>query len=109
MRGKYVFIPFIAAAAALALGAVVMWLWNAVLPGVLGVTVLTYWQAVGLLILSKILFSGWHGHHGRHHGHFHHKNRLFTAEWWMNLSEEERALITEEWAKHHSANRSTSA
>jgi Ca2+/H+ antiporter, TMEM165/GDT1 family len=100
VRGRCVFIPFIAAAAVLAFGAVVMLLWNAILPGLLGVATLTYWQAVGLLILSKILFSGWHGrHHDRWHRHAHFKNRLFASEWWTNLSEEERTRISEEWSK----------
>lgn len=98
------FIPFIAVAAGLVFGAVVMLLWNAILPSVLGVAALTYWQAVGLLILSKILFSGWHGHHhDKWHRHARFRNRLFAREWWMNLSEDERAHITEEWAKHHSS------
>ena len=37
---------------------VVMYLWNAILPEVVGVTPITYWQAFGILILSKILFGG---------------------------------------------------
>jgi Ca2+/H+ antiporter, TMEM165/GDT1 family len=99
-RGRYVFIPFIAAAAVLVFGVVVMLLWNAILPGLVGAATLTYWQAVGLLILSKILFGGWHGrHHDKLHRHLHGRNRLFAHEWWTNLSEEERTRISEEWAK----------
>jgi hypothetical protein len=44
-----------------AFSAIVMWLWNAILPEVSGVRPLTYWQAAGLLALAKILFGGWWG------------------------------------------------
>ncbi len=37
---------------------VVMWLWNWLVPEVFSGPVLTYWQTLGLLVLSKILFSG---------------------------------------------------
>lgn len=46
-----------------AFGAVVMLLWNAILPSVFQVGTLTYWQALGILILSKILFGGFGGRH----------------------------------------------
>ena len=42
----------------------VMWLWNWLMPGLFGLHVLSFWQALGLLILSKILFSGFHGRPG---------------------------------------------
>ena len=35
-----------------------MWLWNAIMPDIFGLITITYWQAVGLLILFKILFGG---------------------------------------------------
>ena len=45
-------------AVAFLVGWIVMLLWNALLPPVLGLHTVTYWQAVGLLILSRILFGG---------------------------------------------------
>lgn len=36
---------------------IVMWLWNAILPEVIFVKSITFWQAMGLLVLSKILFG----------------------------------------------------
>ena len=71
-----------------------MLLWNALLPAVLGVSTITFWQAIGILVLSKILFggfSGGHGHH-RHHGHRHDWNGK-----WMHLSPEEREKMKSEW------------
>lgn len=51
-------------------GAVVMWLWNWLMPTIFHLTVITYWQAFGLAILAKVLFGNFH--HG-HHPHGHHR------------------------------------
>src|SRR5690606_1727983 len=37
---------------------IIMSLWNAILPEVLNATTINYWQALGLFILSTILFGG---------------------------------------------------
>lgn len=34
-----------------------MLLWNWLMPAIFGLTVITFWQALGLLALSKILFG----------------------------------------------------
>ncbi len=39
-------------------GWVVMLLWNWLMPEIFGLTLITYWQAWGLLVLSSILFKG---------------------------------------------------
>ncbi|MFZ1080322.1 MAG: hypothetical protein WAO19_00175 [Candidatus Kryptoniota bacterium] len=45
----------------LAIGSyVLMLLWNLLLPVIFGIKMISFWQAVGLLILSKILFGGFH-------------------------------------------------
>jgi len=44
-------------------GEVVMHLWNWLLPPLFGWRMLTFWQALGLLALCRILFGGL-GHHG---------------------------------------------
>jgi hypothetical protein len=92
--------------AAAAFSAVTMLLWNALMPELFGLPVLNYWQAVGILLLARILFGGAGGkrfmpgrmdHAGRgcHHG-----NPL--REKWMNMTEEERkAFIEKEKAFHH--------
>ena len=46
-------------------GYVVERLWNWLMPTIFGLRLLTYWQAFGLLVLSKILFGGIHKHGGR--------------------------------------------
>ena len=43
---------------ALMFGWLVMLLWNKLLPSIFNITSITYWQAVGLVILTKLLFGG---------------------------------------------------
>ena len=50
-------------------GEVVMHLWNWLLPALFGVRTITFWQALGLLALCRILFGG-HGFHGGDRSHW---------------------------------------
>ncbi len=47
---------------------VVMWLWNWLVPELFNGPVIVFWQTLGLLVLSKILFSGIGGGHSKHPG-----------------------------------------
>jgi hypothetical protein len=78
------------------LGAIVMWLWNAILPDVISaVSPINYWQALGLLVLSKILFGGFgKGKHNRGGSHFGQKQ---FRQKFMDMSEEERAAFKDKW------------
>jgi hypothetical protein len=40
------------------LGWLVMSLWNWLMPGLFGLKAIGYWQAVGLMVLSRLLFGG---------------------------------------------------
>ena len=51
--------------AVLVFGLLVMSLWNAILPAVIGVKAISFVQALGILLLSKILFGGFRGGCGR--------------------------------------------
>jgi hypothetical protein len=76
-------------AGALLLGYIVMHLWNWLLPAIFtGAIAITYCQALGLLLLSRILFGGWKGrnHCGGHRGYW----RYRFKEKWKNMSEEDR-------------------
>ena len=66
-----------------AFGYVVMTLWNAVLPAVAGVHAITFFQAVGLLVLSRILFGGLRRHRG-----WHWRGRMQAR--WQQMTPEER-------------------
>lgn len=59
--------------AATALGFIVKGLWNALMPQLFGWHTLTFWQALGLLLLAKIFFGGFHRHSG---GGAHWRNRM---------------------------------
>jgi hypothetical protein len=48
----------IVVAVAFVLGVVVEALWNWLLPGIVGVRRITYWEAWGLFILARLLFGG---------------------------------------------------
>jgi hypothetical protein len=51
---------FVIALACAVFGFVVRELWNALIPPIFGWHTITFWQGIGLLILSKILFGGFH-------------------------------------------------
>lgn len=43
----------------------IMWLWNWLMPELFGLPVITFWQALGLCLLSKIFFGGFGGGGGK--------------------------------------------
>lgn len=56
----------VVAAVATIFGWVVMTAWNAVIPAVFNLPQLAFWQAVGLLVLGRVLVGRFHhGHRGR--------------------------------------------
>ena len=66
-------------------GEVVMKLWNWLMPSLFGWRLITFWQAVGLLALCRILFGGL-GRHGSPRSHF----RRRMQERCGNLTPEQR-------------------
>lgn len=70
-----------------ALGWLVMLLWNWLMPALfVGAQQVDYWQALGILLLSKILFGGGHGHW---------KSR--RQQHWESMSPEEREQLKEQF------------
>src|SRR5262249_60372870 len=55
-----------AVAAILVFGFVVMILWNWLMPALFGWRVINFWQALGLLVLCRILFGGFRGRPAGH-------------------------------------------
>jgi len=93
---KAFFIPITVAGVFIFSGAVML-LWNAVLPAAItGVHIITFWQAMGILVLSKIIFGGFKGLHD--HGHEHHRRHMERdlRERWMQMEPEERKKMAEE-------------
>lgn len=98
-RGRFFFFPLIAITFLLVMGAVVMLLWNAILPDLVEVNPISYWQAVGLLLLCRILFGnfrkgGFGPPKGRHQPQF---KRHYWREKWERMSPEERAEMKAKW------------
>jgi len=94
--GKAVMILVFCTAFVMLFSYIVMRLWNGILPDVLGVKLISFWQAMGILVLSKILFSGFGG--------FAHKKEQFKnrfrqrmREKWENMTPEEKQKFKEEW------------
>ena len=66
-------------------GEVVQHLWNWLLPELFGWRQITFWQALGLLALCRILFGGFGGHGGHRFS-----SRRRMGEHWEKLTPEER-------------------
>ena len=83
-------VGFLAAVAGFS--AVVMLLWNWLMPSIFGLCVVSFWQALGMLVLCRLLFGsfgGWHhkihrGHGGGMHGLHHMREK------WMKMTPEQR-------------------
>jgi hypothetical protein len=80
--------------AVLIFGLVVMSLWNAILPAVLGVKAISFIQALGILLLSKILFGGFGGGRGRRHGR---GKWMEMKQKFSGMTPEEREKFKAEW------------
>ena len=61
-------------------GEVVMHLWNWLLPPLFGWRTLTFWQALGLLVLCRVLFGGLGGHGPGPHRRWDRRCRKMTPE-----------------------------
>ena len=65
MKRTYPIVGYIllAAAAIVAFSYVTMLLWNWLIPPIFGLTAICFWQALGLLVLCRLLFGGMVGRH----------------------------------------------
>jgi len=72
-------------------GSAIWQLWNRLMPALFGLPVIGFWQAVGLMALSWLLFGGWRGAGGFRGHHRHGRRRA--------LSDEERAHLQASMAR----------
>ena len=70
-------------------GVVVMSLWNWLIPALFGGPTLHFWQAIGLLVLTRILV----GRIGRGAGHWGWRGRMRQD--WQRMTPEEREKLRE--------------
>ena len=88
--GRAVKVLAMVLAASLLFGVVTMQLWNWLMPAILGLHTITFWQALGLFLLSKLLFGGFHRHGSRGRGWGRHGRGR-----WAQMSPEERMHFRE--------------
>jgi hypothetical protein len=83
------------ALALLGLGALVMYLWNAILPDLLHVGEISLIKAIGLLLLCRLLFGSFRPRGGspRRWGRPDMEGRF------MHMTDEEKAELKEQWRK----------
>ena len=78
-KGRFIFIPIGIVAFLSLISFIVMTLWNHLLPDIMNVSSITFWQAMGIFILSKILF-GFGGGHNKGGGNWMNKCKSMTPE-----------------------------
>jgi len=76
-------------------GEVVMHLWNWNLPAVFGWRQITFWQAIGLFALCRILFGDFG--RGFHRSNVRQRIRERMGERWEKMSPEEREKYRQSW------------
>jgi hypothetical protein len=77
-------------------GEIVMRLWNWLVPSLLGFRQVTFWQAVGILALCRILFGG-HGWHRSGRSNFRRRMNERLDERWERMTPEERERFRQSW------------
>src|SRR5689334_16803070 len=97
LRGLRIFVGIIFGT--VAFGFIVMLLWNALVPELFNGHTISFWQGVGLLLLSHILLRGW--------GRWHYGNGWRRERWRRRFEErmsgmtpEEREKFKQEWDSH---------
>ena len=90
-RRFFILAPLFVAAFVGLFTSIVYWLWNSVLVDVLSVKAITFWQALAILVLAKVLFGGFPS------------RRVFGPPWrrrmmerWESLTPEQRDQMREE-------------
>ena len=76
------------------LGTVIMLLWNSILPNILGTRPIKLWEAIGLLVMFRLLVGGFkRGGMGRRM----HERKKEWRDKWMHMSDEEKAEFKTRW------------
>lgn len=72
-----------------AIGLAVMLLWNWLMPAIFGLITINYLQALGLIILSRILLGGF----GRRGGFFGHRENPIHKRWRQMTPEQQKEFV----------------
>ena len=95
MRGRWFFrilkVVAIVIVAFTVFGFVVTNLWNYLMPALFGLRTITFWQAVGLIVLGRLLFGGFRPGFGGAPW------RRHMMERWERMTPEEREKFRQGW------------
>jgi len=80
------------------MGFVAMSLWNGLTPALFGWKPIGYWQAVGLMILARLLFGGFRGAGGRS-GHWRHRMMERCEQMTPEERERFRQAFNDRWGR----------
>jgi len=89
-------IGFLAIAAGFS--AAVMVLWNWLMPSLFGLITISFWQAVGIFVLCRLLFGSFSGGHKIMFGGMHGKNPILEK--WLKMNSEERKEFIRKKKEH---------
>ena len=100
MKSKYILWPICFIGIAALMTVVVMLLWNWLMPILFDLRVIDFWEALGILALSKILFGAHFGKRGGHcscnnGGHYGWKQKFKSK--WQDMSEEDKKKWESKW------------
>ena len=90
-KAKFFFVFMAIVLGIILLVALLQYLWNILIPDIFGVKAITYWQAFGLFVLSRILFG--RGFPKPKNGF--RKERIIED----HISEEDREKLKSEWRR----------
>ncbi len=94
---RFILFPIFAFALLVPLSLIIMALWNNILVAVLHVSVINFWQALGLFALSRILFGGFPGKPGWGRRHFRGHEMEEMRNKWHSMTPEERKNFKQNW------------
>jgi hypothetical protein len=94
---RFILFPIFVFALLVPLGLIIMALWNNILVAVLHVSVINFWQALGLFALSRILFGGFPGKPGWGRNRFRRREMEEMRNKWFNMSPEEKQNFKQNW------------
>ncbi len=102
LKGLKMMLIFVLIAATMSY--LVMNLWNWLIPAIFALNAITFWQALGILALAKLLFGfgrgGWRS--GNYGGHWKNRGQQYKKqmeEKLKNMTPEEREKFRVEWRK----------
>jgi hypothetical protein len=96
---KVIKIILIVAIAGTVMSYLVMMLWNWLMPVIFNATAINFWQALGILVLAKLIFGFSRGWSGGHWGHRHQYWKSKMEDRLKNMSPEDRDRFREEWKR----------